>query len=456
MKSSAQQRRGIVLLVDSRTRDLAVATLIAHHLEALGVDCHLEPLEAYRAVLGAYRPDMIVFNHLTAGHLVSYSKRLAQIGVLTAVLSNEGINYDPEDLKFNSGKHHPDAHIDWFFCWNEPHRQALMELGFNRRTRIEVIGVPRFDYYIEPWSRIFYQPSRRPRTRPRVLVCTNFSVAKFFELPREEGAKLFAAWKDRIPIYKDYWKAIEDHHKASRRVFDYLQAIVDSDKFDITLRPHPRESVEIYAGWVANLPPQMRQCVTVDSTSNITALILGCDLEISCETCTTAMESWIAGKPTIELLFERNPMFYHPEHAVCSTACDAPEKLVALMDQVLVAESPAILAARQAHLRKWCNAPDGNSCQRLATLIASAVKSQPKADWSKLNATDWRRATKLKLMRNLGLAYHFDPLMPVKLRLNRGRYAIKNHAYEKSIKPRDVIEARLQLEKALNSPTTTT
>ena len=55
---------------------------------------------------------------------------------------------------------------------------------------------------------------------------------------------------------------------------------------------------------------------------------------------------------------------------------------------------------------------------------------------------------KLKLLHNLGLAYHFDPLMPVKLRLNRGRYAIKHHAYEKSIKPADVREARALLQRA--------
>src|SRR5258706_9352795 len=96
MSEATGPRPRAVLLVDSKTRDLPVAALIAHHLNALGVDCFLEPLEAYRAVLGAYRPQLILFNHLTASHLVDYSKRLAQMGVLTAVLPNEGILYDSE------------------------------------------------------------------------------------------------------------------------------------------------------------------------------------------------------------------------------------------------------------------------------------------------------------------------------------------------------------------------
>ena len=176
-------RPRVVVLVDSRLRDLAVATLIAHHLDRLGVDCFLEPLEAYRAVLGAYRPNLILFNHLTAGHLVAYSKRLAGMGVLTAVLPNEGILYDPYDLKFSAGAHHSGAHIDYFFCWNEPHRAAIVENALPG-AHVEAIGVPRFDFYFEPWSRAFRVAGRRPRSRPRILLCTNFLYAWFWKRPR--------------------------------------------------------------------------------------------------------------------------------------------------------------------------------------------------------------------------------------------------------------------------------
>lgn len=447
--ASQEKAGGVVVLVDHKHRDLPVAALVAHLLGELGVACHLEPLESYQAVLAAYRPEMIVFNHLTANHLERYSKRLAEIGVLTAVLSNEGINYDDAALKFDSGKYHSGAHIDWFFCWNEPHRQALLELGFGEHTRIEVVGVPRFDLYFEPWSQAFFQPAPAPKERPRVLVCTNFSLAKFAELPREQGDKFFAAWKDRIPIYRDYWPAIEAHAAASRRIFDHLDALVQAGDFDVILRPHPREAIGRYEEWLARLPVEQRARVTLDATSAITPLILGCDLEISCETCTTALESWIAGKPTVELLFAQHPMLCHPEHSACSTHCAAPDQLVPLIRRILAhGEPPDLLAARRRHLAKWCHTSDGASCQRLAALIARAVKEKQPADWSRLNATDRRRGAKLKLLHMLGLAYHFDPLMPAKLRLNRGRYAIKCHAYEKSIKPADVREARALLQRA--------
>ena len=58
--------------------------------------------------------------------------------------------------------------------------------------------------------------------------------------------------------------------------------------------------------------------------TNITALILACDLEISCETCTTALESWIARKPTIELVLQKHPVFYHPDIARLNATCHDP------------------------------------------------------------------------------------------------------------------------------------
>lgn len=454
MKTPAQSFEPVVMLVDSRARDLPVATLMAHHLRELGVECFLEPLESYRAVLAAYRPGLIIFNHLTAGHLAAYSRRLAKMGVLTAVLPNEGISYDAEERLFNSGQHHRDAHIDLFFCWNEPHRQTLLQLGFGGRTRIEVIGVPRFDFYFAPWSRIYHRPTPRTSPRPLILVCTNFGLAKFHELPREEGDKFFAAWKDRISIFRNYWQAIEENYNARRDFFPHVDQLINAGKFDIVLRPHPREDQQLYKQWHNRLPPDRQARVVFDSKSNITSLILQCDLEISCDNCTTALESWIAGKRTVELNFTRNPMFFNPEHGACNVLCDNPDRLVPLVEAQLQNGQPEMLqTARREFLKKWCNAPDGGSCRRMAESIVAALKQKQRTDWLQINSVDSRRALKLKLFRSLGLAYHFDPFLFLKSRLFPQRYVIKQSTYEKSIKPADVVQARRQLEQAIQPGT---
>jgi surface carbohydrate biosynthesis protein len=439
-----------VLLVDNRKRDLDTAASIAHHLQGLGVACFLEPLEAFRAVLAAYRPDMIVFNHLVAGHLVEWSKRLADMGVLTAVLSNEGMYLKPDDMRFNSGRFHSDGKLDYFFCWNDQHRDGLAHEGVYKDARIEVVGVPRFDFYFEPWSRLVHRASTEAKVRPHILACTNFGLAKFRDLPKELGDRFYAGWASRMPLYEDYWGAIESHWRSRHRFTEYLAPLVATGRYDITLRPHPTETRKIYDDWIASLPAPERERIRVDADSNISSLILSCDLEISGESCTTAVESWIARKPTIELVFDRHPVLYSEERSRGNVHCDDPGRLPDLVERQLASPlQEELQAVRREYLEKWCATPDGNACRRVAEIAAAAVKSKEPANWAKLNANDYRRAAKLKTYRFFGQPYHFDPLLSLKHRLFGNRYAVKQYAYEKSIKPRDVVAVHERLDRVL-------
>jgi surface carbohydrate biosynthesis protein len=440
----------VVLLVDDRQRDLDQATLIGYHLQSFGVECVLEPLEAFRGVLAAYRPGMIIFNHLNGSHLVNWSKRLAEIGVLVGVLPNEGIAHDEEAQRFLAGRYHKDSHVDYFFCWNESHRKALADEGFRDRTQIEVVGVPRFDFYFEPWLRTVRPPPPRKSSRPRVLVCTNFGVAKFKDLPPKKVDRFFAAWADRVPLYRDYWALVESNWNSRKRFLDYLEALLGADKYEVTLRPHPREDLDFYKIWMEAQPLLRRAHLRLDGGESVSSVILDCDIEVSGESCTTAVETWILGKPTVELVFDRHPGFYMEERSRGNVHCDDPVKLSDIVERQLASQvDPKIREIRRQYLEKWCATPDGNACRRLAEIVARAVKSKRPADWSMLSANDYRRAAKLRALRAFGLAYHFDPSLALKSRLFRQRYKIRQDAYDKAIKPCDVAGARERLERAL-------
>ena len=442
----------VVLLVDNKVRDLDVAALIAFQLERRGIACHLEPLEAFRAVLGAHRPGMIIFNHLTAGHLAAWSRRLAAMNVLTAVLPNEGIAYDPDDMRYIAGKHHKDAHIDYMFSWNEPHAAAVRSEYGASNTKIEVIGVPRFDFYFEPWSRLFRARAALKRAPPRILVCTNFITARYHELPKEEGDRFFAPWISRIAVMSDHRKSMERHWRARNRFLDFLKALIDADKYEVMLRPHPSEDKDFYRRWIETLLPAARAHLKFDPGSNITGLILDCDLEVSSETCITAIESWIAKKPTIELNFERDPLWYKEEHARGNVECDDPTQLPGMVEQVLKNPAqPEKQVERERILQKWCASPDGTSTDRIASLVAKAIHEKKPTDWSQLSFNDYRRAIKLRGRNLFGLAYHHDTLMPIKRVLSPKRYAAKDFAYKKSIEPSYVREAKRRLRDAFAS-----
>jgi surface carbohydrate biosynthesis protein len=438
----------VVVLVDNKTRDLDVAALLAHHLRGLGVECHLEPLEAFRAVLAAYKPGLVLFNHMTAGHQAAWSRRLAEMNVLTAVLPNEGISYDRDTQAYNAGRFHANAHIDYFFCWNEPHRTALVENRGDTIKHVEVIGVPRFDFYFEPWSKLLPVPLEQRTGRPRVLFCTNFSTARYNDLPKEQGDRLFSQWAGRIPLYNDYWNAIKAHGRARVRVFDYLNALVASDRYDIVVRPHPGEDAGVYEEWFSRLTGKQRENVKLNLGTPIAPQILACDIEISCETCTTALESWIAKKPTAELVFERHPLWYWKHHAQGNAECGEPSQLAEIVERELKGPADAArMQHRKAHLAEWCSSPDGTSTMKLANIIAKALCEKAPADWTKLNANDRRRAMKLRAMQSVGQAYHYDPLLSLKARLFPGRYTMKRVDYDKSIMPADVAARREHFEK---------
>jgi len=447
MGSTTETKR-VVLLVDNKQRDLLADTLIAHHLLALGVDCRLEPLEAYRGVLAAWRPAMIIFNHLTASHLATYSRRLAEMGVLAVVLTNEGITYDRDLLNFIVGNHHRNAHIDAFLCWNGELKGAMGELGVFPETRKEIVGIPRFDFYCRPWSQLFHEP-RPGGGLPRVLVCADFWYADYWDKP-EAAEVSFGMLKGRLPAFDDYKTLVEIHHHSRLAALEFFTELAKTQRWELIVRPHPCEQADAYRAWLEGLPTDWQRNVRLDSQSNITGAILNADLVISCETCTTALEAWIAKKPSIELTFARHPVFFHEELARHQPLCDRPQDLPGVVEEALAhPDQSEFLAGRQAHLRKWCHTIDGNSCQLVANTVQRALVDHPSPDWSRLTASDYRRALKLKLTRAMGEAYHYDPLMGLKHFLAPKRYAVKRFAYEKSIKPSDVAEARRQLATVL-------
>lgn len=449
--SKHDYRPAVVMLVDNKRRDLPVAAWIKLQLEKQGLVCHLQPLEAYRACLARFRPRLILFNHLFASHLADYSCRLHRIGVQTAVLPNEGIIYDEETRRYNAGKFHRNAHIDHYFCWNEPAAASLREVRQEAHLNIHVVGVPRFDFYFDPLARLFPDPWGPSHERPRVLFCTNFILGRYEKLPPEAADQFFAAWKDRIPLYRDYQGAVRAQINSRARSLLFLEKLLGSGRYDVCLRTHPSEDFEFYERWIKTLNEDLRCRLRVDNHSNITPLILNCDLQISCETCTTALESWLAGKPTIELILDRHPLLYRENHAKCNVPCEAPDDLPELVEEVLLhRKGQELQQIRQHHLDIWCDKPDGHAAQKVASILAKSVLSADEPDWSQLNLTDFRRAWKLRLNEMIGEAYHYDPFLRLKAKLMPKQYKLKQFSYAKSIRPYDVMAAVQHYKKLLN------
>ncbi|WP_456392315.1 surface carbohydrate biosynthesis protein [Nitratifractor sp.] len=433
----------IVILVDNKKRDLPGSALLAYHLEQRGIEVFLEPLEAWRACLAAHKPHMILFNHLLGSHLVQYSQELHSRGILVGVLPNEGILYDKEVLAFNAAKFHNQAHIDYFFVWNQAHKEAIEEGNDGSIRHVEVVGVPRFDFYFPPLAPKKTSPS------PTILLCSNFVFAQYADKDPGVADKLFAPWKERVSSYRDYWKLIHTNHRSRKKFFEFLESIRSFPKeYHFILKPHPGEDHEIYKRWYSKLSEEEKRHIRLDTQSYIWELIPQCDIEIACETCTTTLESWIAGKPTIELLLEKAPPFYHEFLSRMSLTCDTPSKLKDRIDLALSGDSDKVFKPeREKHLAKWCDSPSGHSTEKLSKIISEALQDTH-PDFSRLDWSHKRKGLKLKLLSKLNLPYNYNPFSISKL-FNPKKYLEKKRIIEKNIRPSDVKEWRGKIDDAM-------
>jgi len=428
-------QKKIVYLVDNKRRDLQGAMLLAHCLSKKNILCELQPLEAYRGSIYAFKPQMVLINHLLASHLVTYSQKLKAMGVKVAVLPNEGINYEYSELMFNAGKAHNGAHFDLFFCWNLFHKRALEQVGFEA-SKIHVTGTPRFDFYFQPWRKIYEIPKKN--NKKRILLCTNLTIAKFFELPKKEADQFFSSWALNASRYQDYWGAIEVTYRNRNRILHYLKALLQNDTFEVTLRIHPSEDSLFYRQWEATLSAAERRRLIIDQSTAITELILACDIEISLDSCTTALDAWMAGKPTIDIDLERHPLTSNPLRDSLNATCQSPGDLTYMIDEAISAGQHSFFSRRKKHLEDWCGDPQGNSAERIARLISESLKGAECRMPTSYSLSDIRRGLKLKLYNKFNKPYNWQPQLTIREIANKKSVYLKREALEKTVTPHDI------------------
>jgi surface carbohydrate biosynthesis protein len=184
-------------------------------------------------------------------------------------------------------------------------------------------------------------------------------------MPPEEADRNLADWSKSISALKDYHNTCAVSHRNRSRLFSYLEPLLADGRFNVTLRPHPNEDRSFYLKEIEKLPKDLRKNLIFRPEGNIAELICGCDLEISMDSCTTARDSWIAGKPTIELPMEPDPALTRRFEGL-NVECTSPDQIVKLVEENLRTIEPKMVSLRQAHLNLWYGAPDGLASKRAA------------------------------------------------------------------------------------------
>ena len=399
-----------VIFVDLKDRDLMGDALIAHHLKKQGITCYLEPLETWQAAIYAYKPNFVLYNHLTVRHLADFSQKMKKWGVLVGCLLNEGLAYSESSRLFCSQRQHSHMHCDLYLTWNDAHRDMLIKYKFCSPPEMaHTIGCPRFDYYKEPWRQV-YQQAKNDDALPVILVNATFALAHLFTMPREVADNFFEPWADKIEGVKDYWSLVEAHHKGRDNTPSYINLLIKSGKYHVIIRPHPREELAFYENWFATLSEKERERVSLSINEPPPVAIFNSDIVINCEDCTTSMEAWLAAKPTITIALEQHPYWLTETYKCLSPIAYSAEELDAMISTALSKPAqPDYHELREQHLEKWLHSSDGKSAKRAADKIALLIKNKNLTPSIPFTMRGFWKKWKLLTLKSLNEPYRSRP-----------------------------------------------
>jgi surface carbohydrate biosynthesis protein len=435
---SNQQRprlmKKVLYFVDQKKRDLPGICLIAHLLKQRGVDCILEPVQAWRAAVALHKPGMIVISNLFADNLIQYSQRLRKMGVKICILPNEGVLYDEELRNFNAFFYHKNAAIDMYLAWNNCQAELIEKnlRGTNPDLRVHTVGCHRFDFNFPPLR------PERITAKPTLLICTIFGYAHYYTKDKKEAEEWLAPFKDKFDSLSDWWGVIEANYNARSRFLLFAERVLADTDYDIIIKPHPNETVDFYERWIAELSENNQQRIRFARDNYLWEVLNECDLLISCETCTTSVEAWMVGKPTLEFIFERKAPFYFHQLSQWNLQCSEPDEVVPMINQVInCGVNQELRAGQVKHLEQWYSNPDGQVSKRIAEQMATLVASG-ETDYSSLNFSDKRRALKLWFNNLLGKQYGLSLLTRVKGNLMPKKYGNKLKVASRAVSGKEV------------------
>lgn len=387
------KNRRILIPIDHKWRDLAAYVLLGLELEKRGLEVRYcrNTLEQY--FIEYHQPDAIVLNQVLSKQSEVLTKKWAKLGVGVYILPTEGIPTLAGTYKYAVGGLSDLSGVRKVYCWNNLARDALLENGTIKTSQILTIGVPRFDFYSERLKGAilsrdeFNEKYDLSNNRKNLLIATNFTQADF-HVARKDFLLKDAKTLRYDKVMDDLGIGVEE---CARLDYESRELLIDSVKklivsglnANIILKLHPSENREFYVRALAEQKGQ----VTIISQELIWDVLVNCDVEIK-RSCTTAFESWILGKPTIEFRLHPHEWYRSEIHSCGSLiATNYGELMVATLNALI---SPTeftkeYIGHRESTLDEYCGKRDGLRTVELANDLAKDVISQPQALWSHRN-----------------------------------------------------------------------
>lgn len=382
LKSIVKKR--ILLGVDHKWRDLPGSVYLKYLLEkkfGYKVKIVRNGLEYYFALF--WKPDLIIYNHVYEKRRADEIKKLKQLNISIAVLPTEGIPTLSKIRDLAAGKFSILNDVDLHFVWNKKMYDIMVDNKIMEKEKIKIIGCPRFDFYHDPLKKLllsrheFYKKyGYKNLNFPLITIPTNFTNAGFY--------------KKNMDFLRKDWKNLKvdkylDPDEIARRDFESREIILDNiiklikeyDNLNFAIKPHPSEEHGYYSQLYEN---KLKKYNLQDRVKIIKKEYIWDLLNISSlllkRSCTTGVEAWFLGLPTIELKLNPDEWYFSEEHASGSDVVSCYEELKSKVDYYLNnGQIPDYLVnSRESFISDWCYKNDGKSSIRFISEIHRFLK----------------------------------------------------------------------------------
>jgi surface carbohydrate biosynthesis protein len=362
--------RRVLIIVPYKARDLDGLALVAYHLERrFGHEVILTNGYRLESKLLQFAPDAVVFDHLLWGFKASQARLAKRLGMKVIVLPTEGLHQNDEEATQRAGKLQGVSQVvDCHFTWGDAVRDLMLRENLSSPDRVHTVGCPRFDFYRRPYLRLMGTREEFLRSLgvessegPVIVWATNTTYVSRNQrkiLHRQVRQGKLSAGEVRSLLHDDQVQ-FREHSEAvlglARRHPDWR----------ILIKIHPAEWVNPYVELKAQAPN-----ITLGFDQPIFKFLYHSDVLLQ-RGCTTATESWMLGKPVLELELGRFENAKREDFLAGNDIVRTAEELEAKILQYLAGAPIAASQQRKrdAFLAAYYGSLDGRAGERSAALI---------------------------------------------------------------------------------------
>lgn len=378
----------VLLIADHKWRDLPSLALLKVLLEDRhGIPARIVNYTLWDAALLAFRPLVVCPTTQTGPRELAIARAAKRMGAGTIVIPTEGIPSAWKVMPILGCAHTDLTNVDRWFTWNDVVRDYMIEHSTLQPEQVVTTGVNRFDFYVAPLNRLLMPREELERRyglepgRPIVTWATNFAHAGY---AIKDGEFIQQDWTVRgltkIPGYTD----ARAYARADlRSMLDAQQIMLEVfhrfPNVNFLIKTHPAERLDMYMEYVRRCRAAGARNVALVSREYIGDLLHASAVEIH-RYCTTGLEAWIMGRPTLNFHLKD----WHSDESgggalgdaarfdhLVSTADDVSEGLTRYLSGRSI--DPSVAAGRAQVLSRWLHRIDGESTARQAQAIADYI-----------------------------------------------------------------------------------